>query len=165
MKYLVEIIYRLWYWISCLSVNCTYKFAAVLWKWCDMICDLWFVNICNIIRNFIEISSRHNISFMILSQLFISQLYIQFCCSTLWARLTKNTDWSTGPPACPFACSLIPLTHSPALPCLLCLRTPLHSLISSLVGQWMMGWLFILCFFLFWTTVHYNHAHCCFIFL
>ena len=30
----------------------------------------------------------------------------------------------------------------------------LTSLTPSLVAQWMIGWLFILCFFLFWTTVH-----------
>ena len=30
----------------------------------------------------------------------------------LWARITKNTDWSTGPLARPFTCSLAPLTRS-----------------------------------------------------
>ena len=30
----------------------------------------------------------------------------------LWARITKNTDWNTGPLARPFACSLAPLTRS-----------------------------------------------------
>ena len=29
----------------------------------------------------------------------------------LWARISKNTDRSTGPLACPFTCSLAPLTH------------------------------------------------------
>ena len=46
----------------------------------------------------------------------------------LWARIGKNTDWSTGPLPRPFARSLTP----------------------SLRGQWMIRWLFILCFSLFW---------------
>ena len=51
----------------------------------------------------------------------------------LWARITKNTDWSTGPLAPPFAHLLAPL--------------------APLMGQWMIGWLFILVFFLFWPIV------------
>jgi len=75
----------------------------------------------------------------------------------LWARINKNTDWSTGSLAHPFAHSLARLTHSAllaslarstALTYLLTLLTP------SLVGQWMIRWLFILCFFLFWPIVH-----------
>ena len=57
----------------------------------------------------------------------------------LWSRITKNTDWSTGPLARPFACSLAPLTHLLALHCLLCSHVPLahttaliHSLTRSL---------------------------------
>ena len=50
---------------------------------------------------------------------------------TLWSKTAKNTDWSTGPLACPFA----------------------HSLTPSLLGQWIIGWLFCLCFLLFSTIV------------
>ena len=35
--------------------------------------------------------------------------------AALWARTTKNTDWSTGPLARPFAHSLAPLTRLLAL--------------------------------------------------
>ena len=87
-----------------------------------------------------------------------------------WARSTKNPDVSTGPFARPFSCSLAPLTGSLAPPCLLCSRAPLRSaalrcahwlarsltlLAPSLVGQWLIRWLFILCFFLFWPIVHW----------
>ena len=51
---------------------------------------------------------------------------------TLWSIIAKNTDCSTGPPACPFACSLAPLTRLLALDCSLCSRPPLRSLIRSL---------------------------------
>ena len=51
---------------------------------------------------------------------------------TLWCRIIKNTDWSTGPLARPFACSLAPLTHSLALYYSLRLRAPLRSLVHSL---------------------------------
>ena len=77
----------------------------------------------------------------------------------LWAQTTKNTDWSTGPLACPFVrsftCLLALLTCLLAPHYSLCLRAPLRSLVRLLahfahfltVGQWMIGWLFILCFF------------------
>ena len=77
----------------------------------------------------------------------------------LWARIIKNQDKSTGPLARPFARSLVPLTHSLAPSCLLCLSSPLHSLVRSptsltpsLVGQWMIGWLLILCFFFYYGS-------------
>ena len=54
------------------------------------------------------------------------------CYAALWARITKNTDWSTGPLACPFARSLAPLTRSLASDCSLRLRPPLRSLVCSL---------------------------------
>ena len=50
----------------------------------------------------------------------------------LWTITAKNTDWSTGPLARPFARSLAPLTHSLAPDCSLCLRPPLRSLVCSL---------------------------------
>ena len=43
-----------------------------------------------------------------------------------------NLEVSTGPLSRPFACSLAPLTHALALPCLLCSRALLRSLIRSL---------------------------------
>ena len=51
---------------------------------------------------------------------------------TLLARTTKNTDWSTGPLARPFACSLALLTRSLAPDCSLCSRPPLCSRVHSL---------------------------------
>ena len=78
-----------------------------------------------------------------------------------WSGTSKNQDVSTGPLARPFAHSLSPLTHSLAPPSSLCSRAPLHSfarsltsLTPSLMGQWMIGQLFCLCFFLFSTTVY-----------
>ena len=64
-------------------------------------------------------------------------------CHALWARSSKKPDVRTWPLAlaCPFVHSLAPLTRS------LALLTPL------LMGQWMIGWLFFLCFFLFWTIM------------
>ena len=56
----------------------------------------------------------------------------------LWARITKNTDLSTGPLARPLTRSLAPhysLAHS------------LLSLTPELVGQGMIGWLFCLSLF------------------
>ena len=50
----------------------------------------------------------------------------------LWSRTAKNTDWSTGPLARPFAQSLAPLTRSLAPDCSLCLRPPLRSLVRLL---------------------------------
>ena len=77
-------------------------------------------------------------------------------CFALWARITKNTDWSTGPLARPFARSLAPLTRLLALDCSLhsrpllrSLANSLTSLTPSLVGQWMIGWLFFCVFFYF----------------
>ena len=46
----------------------------------------------------------------------------------LWARSTKNTDWSTGPLACPFARSLTPFTRLFAPHYLLCSGALLRSL-------------------------------------
>ena len=60
--------------------------------------------------------------------------------NALWARITKNTDWSTGPLARPFAHSLARLTrlltphyslHSRTLLCSLA-RSLAHSLAHSL---------------------------------
>ena len=63
--------------------------------------------------------------------------------SCLWARSTKNTDWSTGPLTHPFAHSLAPLTCLLAphyslrsLACLLC------SLPSSRDSDWLDRYLF-----------------------
>ena len=52
--------------------------------------------------------------------------------SSLWFRITKNRDWSTGPLARPFARSLTPLTHSLAPDCSLRSRPLLRSLVCSL---------------------------------
>ena len=69
--------------------------------------------------------------------------------SSQWARTTKNTDWSTGPPARPFTRLLTPLVRSHRL-----FTCSLTSLTPSLVGQWMIRWLSILCFFfLIWPIV------------
>ena len=76
--------------------------------------------------------------------------------SALWSRITKNTHCSTGSlarTAHSFACStlLASLTRSAALARSLTLLTP------SLVGKWMIRWLFCLCFFfLFWTKVPWS---------
>ena len=43
----------------------------------------------------------------------------------LWSKTAKNTDWSTGPIACPLARSLARLTHSLAPNCSLRSRPPL----------------------------------------
>ena len=51
---------------------------------------------------------------------------------TLWARITKNPDCSTGPLAYPFARLLAPLTRSLAPDCSLRSRPPLRSLVRSL---------------------------------
>ena len=51
---------------------------------------------------------------------------------TLWSRITKNPDVSTGPHTRPFAHLLAPLTHLLALPCSLCSHALLHSLIHLL---------------------------------
>ena len=80
----------------------------------------------------------------------------------LWSRITRNTDWSTGPLARPF----VYLRRS--LICLLCLACFTHTLCyahsltlltPSLMGNWLLGWLFFLCFSLFWTIVR---RHFCF---
>ena len=64
----------------------------------------------------------------------------------LWTITAKNTDISTGPLDRPFARSLAP-------DCSLCSRPPLRSIVRSLtsltpslVGQLIIGWLFILFF-------------------
>ena len=81
----------------------------------------------------------------------------------LWAKTTKITDWRTEPLAYPFARSLAPLTHSLAPHYSLCSRPLLCSLICSLarllVGQWLIRWLFILCFSLIWPIVHAGCAY------
>ena len=60
---------------------------------------------------------------------------------SLWARIARNTDWSTGPLVCPFAGSL-------ALHYLLRSRTLPRSLPR------LNDWMAIYCvFFLFWPTV------------
>ena len=70
--------------------------------------------------------------------------------NSLWARIVKNPDCSTGPLARLFTHSLAPLTWLFALHYSLRSRAPLRSLTSltpSLVRQWMIRWLSILCFF------------------
>ena len=78
----------------------------------------------------------------------------------------KTQIKGTGPLALPFTHLLAPLTHSLTAHYSLHLRAPLRSLVRSLthfthslMGQWMVGWLFILGFFLSWTIVH--HWRCC----
>ena len=81
----------------------------------------------------------------------------------LWARTTKNTDWSTGPLARPFAPTLAPLTCSLALHYLLRSRAPLRSLVCSLAHfshslahgkvNYQMAILFCVFFPYFWTIV------------
>ena len=71
-----------------------------------------------------------------------------FSCNTLWARITKNTDWSTRPLARPFTCSLATLTRLLAPHYLLRSHAPLrslarllayiaHSLARGKVNDWM----------------------------
>ena len=79
--------------------------------------------------------------------------------TALWARITKNTDWSTGPLARPFTCSLAPLTRLLAPHYSLRSRAPLcslarlhHSLahfahFAHSLARGMIRRLFILCFF------------------
>ena len=50
----------------------------------------------------------------------------------LWARISKNTDWSTGSLACPYACSLAPLTRSLTPHYSLRSRAPLRSFACTL---------------------------------
>ena len=79
----------------------------------------------------------------------------------LWARTTKNTDWSTGPLARPFArslvrshCSLVRLLRTAGFArALRCAHSFARSLIPSLVGKWFIRWLFCLCFFLPFSTI------------
>ena len=74
-----------------------------------------------------------------------------------WARIFKNTDWSTGPLAHPFARSLASLTPSLAPHYSLRSRPPLRSLVRSLAhfahslarGKVNFRWLFCLCFFFY----------------
>ena len=70
--------------------------------------------------------------------------------SALWARITMNTDWSTGPLARPFAHSLAPLTRLLAPHYSLRSRAPFVLLITSLtpllVGKWIIRWLFFCVF-------------------
>ena len=67
---------------------------------------------------------------------------------SLWSITVKNTDWSTGPLARPFARSLAPLTHSLAPDCS---RPPLRSLTRSLAHSLACGtmndWMAILSVF------------------
>ena len=53
-------------------------------------------------------------------------------CTALWARITKNTNWSTGPLARSFVHSLTPLTFSLATHYLFHSRAPLRLLACSL---------------------------------
>ena len=62
----------------------------------------------------------------------------------------RHFSVSTGPLARPFARSLASLTRSLAHS----FARSLTSLTPLLVGQWMIGWLFCLCFFPFSTIVH-----------
>ena len=85
----------------------------------------------------------------------------QWVTVALWARIIWNKDWSTGPLTHPFARSLAPLLvhllrttcFARALCCAHSLARSLTSLTSLLVGQWLIRWLFILCFFLFMAIV------------
>ena len=88
----------------------------------------------------------------------------------LWARMTKNTDWNTGPLAHLFARLLALLTCSLALHCLLCSRAPLRSLVRSLtpfahfrvcgtVNDWMAT--YSVFFLLFWTIVRWRQPIPC----
>ena len=68
----------------------------------------------------------------------IQQLLIRCCLGegasiALWSGTNKNRDVSTGSLARPFAHSFALLTRSLAPPCMLCSRTPLCSLVRSLV--------------------------------
>ena len=69
-------------------------------------------------------------------------------------RATRSSVRSFARTAHSFACSelLALLMHHPAL------AYSLTSLTPSLVGQWMNGWLFCLCFFLFSTTAQRPHV-------
>ena len=60
--------------------------------------------------------------------------------TALWARLTKHTDWSTGPLARPFARLLALLTRSLAPHYSLCSRAPLRSLAHSLTQSLSSSW-------------------------
>ena len=69
----------------------------------------------------------------------------------LWSRIIKNSDVSIGSLAVlstglltPLVCLLASLTRSTVLTCSLAC-----SLTLELVGKWMIGWLFLLCFFFF----------------
>ena len=77
----------------------------------------------------------------------------------LWARITKNTDWSTGPLTHPFARLLAPPTHSLAPHYSLCSRAPLRSL-RSWDSDKLDSYLF--CVFFYSSpqcTSHLHHPH------
>ena len=84
--------------------------------------------------------------------------------SALRARITKNTDWSTGPLARPFARLLTPLTHLLAPHCSALLRTALarfaralrcaHLLTRSLLRSWESEWLDGYLFCVFFVLAH-----------
>ena len=84
---------------------------------------------------------------------------------SLWSKIEKNTDLSTGPLARPFARLLVrshrSLIHllqtsrfARALRCAHSFARSLTSLTPSLVGQWFIRLLLYQCFFLFSTIVH-----------
>ena len=70
--------------------------------------------------------------FLVLSASFITGCLVSADAISMWVRSTKNTDWSNGPLACPFARSLALLTCSLAPHYSLRSRAPLRSLPRSL---------------------------------
>ena len=55
----------------------------------------------------------------------------------LWSRTAMNWVVSTGPLACPFTCSLTPLTHSLAMHCFFaCTLRCAHSFTHSFQSSW-----------------------------
>ena len=79
--------------------------------------------------------------------------------AALWSKTTKNTDCSTGPLAHPFVRLLRTARFALALRCAHSFACSLTSLTPSLVGQWLIRWLFCLCFFLFSTIVCWSHGN------
>ena len=83
-----------------------------------------------------------------------------FVGAPFWAKITKNrecstgsvTQWVTRLSICSFACTAHSFACS-ALLASLVRSAALTSLTPSLVGKWMIRWLFFQCFFLFWTIV------------
>ena len=83
----------------------------------------------------------------------------QVCYSALWLRTAMDRDMRKGLFAQPLSLSLTLLTHSHALPCLLCSRAPLysfpHSLTPELVAEWMIRCLKTtwFCLIVLWLTM------------